>query len=62
MNFNIGAKIKTMRLAASMTQEQLANKLGVSAQAVSKWESGTNMPDIHPERYSIRSTRPHPLH
>ena len=46
MNFNIGAKIKAMRLAASMTQEQLANKLGVSAQAVSKWESGTNMPDI----------------
>ena len=46
MNFNIGTKIKTMRLAASMTQEQLANRLGVSAQAVSKWESGTNMPDI----------------
>jgi len=46
MNLNIGAKIKTMRLAASMTQEQLANRLGVSAQAVSKWESGTNMPDI----------------
>lgn len=46
MNFNIGAKIKAMRLAASMTQKQLAGKLGVSAQAVSKWESGTNMPDI----------------
>ena len=46
MDFNIGAKIKTMRLAASMTQEQLAGRLGVSAQAVSKWESGTNMPDI----------------
>ena len=46
MNFNIGARIKAMRLAASMTQEQLANRLGVSPQAVSKWESGTNMPDI----------------
>ena len=42
MNFNIGAKIKAMRLVASMTQEQLANKLGVSAQAVSKWESGVS--------------------
>lgn len=42
MNFNIGAKIKAMRLAASMTQEQLAGKLGVSAQAVSKWESGVS--------------------
>ena len=46
MNFNIGAKIKALRLGASMTQEQLANQLGVSPQAVSKWESGTNMPDI----------------
>ena len=46
MNINLGAKIKSMRLGASMTQEQLAKRLGVSAQAVSKWESGTNMPDI----------------
>ena len=46
MNINIGAKIKSLRLAASMTQEQLASQLGVSPQAVSKWESGTNMPDI----------------
>ncbi len=42
----LGTKIKTLRLSASMTQEQLANRLGVSPQAVSKWESGTNMPDI----------------
>ena len=42
----IGKKIKELRLASSMTQEQLASRLGVSAQAVSKWESGTNMPDI----------------
>ena len=42
----IGTRIKQLRLAASMTQEQLASRLGVSAQAVSKWESGTNMPDI----------------
>ena len=42
----IGTRIKSLRLAASMTQEQLAQALGVSAQAVSKWESGTNMPDI----------------
>lgn len=46
MIFNLGAKIKVLRLAASMTQEQLASRLGCSAQAVSKWESGTNMPDI----------------
>ena len=46
MNIQIGSKIRCLRLAASMTQEQLARKLGVSAQAVSKWESNTNMPDI----------------
>lgn len=46
MNIEIGAKIKSLRLANSMTQEQLAQKLGVSAQAISKWESGTNIPDI----------------
>ena len=46
MNTDIGARIKSLRLAAYMTQEQLAQQLGVSAQAVSKWESGTNMPDI----------------
>lgn len=42
----IGNRIRQLRLAASMTQEQLANSVGVSAQAVSKWESGVNMPDI----------------
>ncbi len=46
MNIDIGAKIKTLRQGKSMTQEQLAQQLGGSAQAVSKWESGANMPDI----------------
>ena len=46
MNYDFGNRIKSLRLSHSMTQEQLAQKLGVSAQAVSKWESGTNMPDI----------------
>ena len=46
MNIQIGSRIKSFRLANSMTQEQLARKLGVSAQAISKWESNINMPDI----------------
>ncbi|MBR5309827.1 MAG: helix-turn-helix domain-containing protein [Oscillospiraceae bacterium] len=46
MNIEIGAKIKQLRTALGMTQEQLGNELSVSAQAVSKWESGTTMPDI----------------
>ena len=45
MNFDFGNRIKSLRLSRSMTQEQLAQKLGVSAQAVSKWESGKNEPD-----------------
>lgn len=44
---NIGSKIKTLRLSKSMTQEQLAKALHVSAQAVSKWENGKSYPDIH---------------
>ncbi len=43
MNFDIGGKIKTLRLAKSMTQEQLARALHVSAQAVSKWENGDSL-------------------
>lgn len=43
---DIGSKIKQLRIKAGMTQEQLASTLGISAQAVSKWENGTTMPDI----------------
>lgn len=44
MNIDIGSKIKTLRLSKSMTQEQLAKALHVSAQAVSKWENGFTLP------------------
>ena len=46
MNIDIGSKIKALRLTKSMTQEQLAKALHVSAQAVSKWEIGSSLPDI----------------
>lgn len=39
---DIGTKIRALRLSHRMTQEQLGNKLSVSAQAVSKWESGVS--------------------
>ena len=42
----IGHKIRQMRIKAGLTQEQLASKLGISAQSVSKWENEISMPDI----------------
>ncbi len=42
----IGENIANLRRANGMTQEKLAEIIGVSAQSVSKWETGTTMPDI----------------
>ncbi len=42
----IGNKIRQMRNNAGFTQEQIASKLGVSPQSVSKWENEISMPDI----------------
>lgn len=46
MELNMGTKIIALRRAKNMTQEQLAAALGVSAPAVSKWETGSSYPDI----------------
>lgn len=45
-DMNIGNQIKTLRLEKKVKQEELANYLGVSTQAVSKWETGASTPDI----------------
>lgn len=42
----IGIRIAVLRKKAGLSQQALADKLGVSAQAVSKWEGGKNLPDI----------------
>ncbi len=42
----LGENIKKFRTQRELTQEQLAELLGVSAQAVSRWENGTTYPDI----------------
>ena len=42
----IGTFLKTLRKEKNMTQEQLAEHLGVSNRTVSRWETGSNMPDI----------------
>ena len=46
MKLEIGKCIKSLRLQKGITQEELANYLGVSYQAVSKWETDANTPDI----------------
>lgn len=46
MNETIGNRIAKYRKSRSMTQEELAGRLGVSAQAVSKWETDASCPDI----------------
>lgn len=43
---SIGERIAALRKSNNLTQESLANTLGVSPQTVSKWETGTTMPDI----------------
>ena len=46
MNLKIGEKVRTLRLQQKMTQEQLADRLGVSYQSISRWENGITYPDI----------------
>ena len=43
---NFSEKLLTLRKAKDLTQEQLAEKLDVSRQSVSKWESGQVTPDL----------------
>ena len=46
MNMKIGAIIKKLRTENNITQETLATALGVTPQAISRWESGGGYPDI----------------
>ena len=46
MEQTIGKRIARLRKSRGMTQDQLAERVGVSAQAVSKWENDVSCPDI----------------
>ena len=43
---NISDRIQSLRKARGITQEQLADAVGVSRQAVSKWEAEQSVPDL----------------
>ena len=42
----VGKFIKKLRKDNNLTQQKLADKYGVTYQAVSKWENGINLPDV----------------
>ena len=46
MQLNLGAKIRELRHRDGRTQEAVAEALGVTSQAVSRWESGGSYPDM----------------
>ena len=43
---DFGQKLKEIRKTQGLSQEQLAERIGVSRQAITKWETGKGMPDI----------------
>lgn len=43
---NFGEQIKKVRKEKNLTQQDMADKLGISRQAVSNWENNKNLPDI----------------
>ena len=45
----LGNKIMTLRAAARISQEELAEKLGVTQRKISYWEGG----DVDPDMYSL---------
>lgn len=46
LGITLGEKLKSARRNAGLTQEQMAEKLSVSRQAITKWEADKGMPDI----------------
>ena len=42
----VGVQISTLRKNKGLTQSELADRLGISFQAVSKWENGITLPDV----------------
>ena len=48
-----GAFIAKRRKELNLTQKELADKLGITDRAVSKWENGRCMPDLEGVKFSV---------
>lgn len=46
MSYSIGKTIRRLRRERGLTQEELAKQLNITAQAISRWENETGMPDV----------------
>ena len=42
----VGSFLRELRKEKQLTQEQLAERFGVTNRSVSRWETGSNMPDL----------------
>ena len=55
---NLGSNLYHARKKSGLSQEEVAEKLGVSRQTISKWETGETLPDIRQaKRLAGRSDR-----
>lgn len=43
----LGKQLKSARLSNNFTQQEVADKLNISRQSISKWENGSSAPDVH---------------
>ncbi len=46
MNYHFAARLRLLRCRKGLTQSEVAKSLSLTVQAVSKWETGRNLPDI----------------
>lgn len=49
---DFGKRLKEFRKRRNLTQKEVAMKIGVSEQALSKWENGDCLPDVYNRRSS----------
>ena len=59
---NLGNKIVSLRKKNNLSQEELAEKVGVARQTISKWEIGDTTPDINQVKIISKIFKEHLIH